>query len=559
MKIRAPNLAWVGLALGVAFWLLEAALHATVFGSGTFGQTLVGEHDPNEIWMRLVIVVLFVGFGAVAERSVRAERRAKEDALRIHRLVGYVDRVKNSLTHSAGGEPAGAPGGAAGAPAGKALLDEESSVLSDLEAENDEIAALARMVQDLSSYLDVRFRELYALLQLTHQINLGLLLDDVLDKAFSTLRTVIPFDRLSVALLEDGGRVVRARWARSDGAPMRLKKGFSAPLAGSSLQGILASGEPRILNDLARYLEEHPRSESTRLMVAEGIRSSLTCPLVSMGKPIGFCFFSSRTPDTYRDAHVEVFRLIAGHLSVVVEKGDLYEAVLREKETSETLLLNVMPARIATRLKAGEKAIAESLASTAVLFADVVGFTDRAGRHPPEAVVRLLEDLFGRFDRASDAFEVEKIKTIGDAYMATGGPAPGEGAGSLARMAEFALGLLEAAREVRWPDGDPVRVRIGLHLGPAVAGVIGQKKFAYDVWGDTVNLASRMVTTGEPDRIHVTDEVHARLLHAFDFEPRGETVVKGKGPLRTWFLTGRSAAAATGPQGSTPPPPLTRT
>ena len=218
--------------------------------------------------------------------------------------------------------------------------------IKDLVFGEDHIERLTRILQELSGFLDVRFNELYALLQLIQEINKGLLLDEVLDRAYETLKSILPYNRLSVALIEHEGKVVRARWARSDYPELMLRKGYAGVMRGSSLDAIISSGEPRIINDLAGYLDIHPHSESTRLMVVEGIRSSLTCPLISMGRPIGFMFFSSRSVDTYRNVHVDIFKLIAGHLSVVVEKSNLYQQILQEKEKSQALLLNVMPARI---------------------------------------------------------------------------------------------------------------------------------------------------------------------------------------------------------------------
>jgi class 3 adenylate cyclase len=273
-------------------------------------------------------------------------------------------------------------------------------------------------------------------------------------------------------------------------------------------------------------------------MVKEGIRSSLTCPLISAGKAIGFIFFSSRTAGTYERVHVEIFKLIAGHLSLVVEKSNMYQQILREKDNSESLLLNVIPARIAARLRAGEQPIVDSLPSINILFADIAGFTEVASRFPPERVLHVLQDIFLLLDDLCDRHDVEKIKTIGDEYLAISGTssaAPAE----LRKLAEFALDALASIRSLRWPDGESVRIRIGMHCGPVVAGVIGQKKFAYDIWGDAVNTASRMESSGEVGRIQVTQEVRSRLLDNFEFEERGPIDVKGKGTMTTYFLTGK--------------------
>jgi GAF domain-containing protein len=189
----------------------------------------------------------------------------------------------------------------------------------------DDVAALGSALADLSSTLEARFEEISTLSKVTEKINAGLLLEDVLNYVFESFWPIIPYDRIGFALLEQNGTVVRSRWVRSDAPVTKITKGYSAPLAGSSLQRILESGQPRILNDLRQYLSEHPVSESTHLIVEEGMRSSLTCPLVAAGKPIGFMFFSSMEPHTFKDAHVEIFLEIAGQLSMIVEKARLYE------------------------------------------------------------------------------------------------------------------------------------------------------------------------------------------------------------------------------------------
>ena len=354
------------------------------------------------------------------------------------------------------------------------------------------------------------------------------------------LQPVFPYNRLSVAFLEKDGEVLRARWARADYPDLMLRTGYAGVLKEGSLPGIIASGEPRIINDLAAYLHHHPLSHATSLLVAEGIRSSLTCPLISMGKPIGFLFFSSLTTDTYKNVHTDAFKLIAGHLSVMIEKSNLYQQILSEKERSEHLLLNVMPARIAARLHSGAKSVAESLPEVNVLFVDIVGFTEFASRYPPERVVHLLENVFTPLDRLCGIYGVEKIKTSGDEYMAISGQPGTDRSMQLRNLAEFALEALGSVKGMRYPDDEQVRIRLGMHTGAAVAGVFGQTKFAYDVWGDAVNIASRMESSGEAGRIHVTEEIRAKLQGEFSFEERGVIDVKGKGMMKTYFLMARN-------------------
>jgi signal transduction histidine kinase len=203
---------------------------------------------------------------------------------------------------------------------------------------SDEIAGLGTALADLNRSLENRFNELQTLLKVTARINAGLLLDDVLNHVYESFKALIPYDRIGFSLIEDNGSIIKAYWARASYQTMQISKGYSAPLKGSSLNAVLETGTPRILNNLEEYLREHPSSASTRDIVAEGIRSSLTCPLIALGKPIGFMFFSSQTPDTYRNIHTALFQEIAGQLSVIVEKSRLYQQLLELNKMKSTFL-----------------------------------------------------------------------------------------------------------------------------------------------------------------------------------------------------------------------------
>ena len=213
--------------------------------------------------------------------------------------------------------------------------------------------------------------------------------------------------------------------------------------------------------------------------------------------------------------------------------------VERLNAENEALLLNILPRSIAERLRGGETVIADRFDDMAVLFADLVGFTELSSRLPPNDVVKLLNDVFTMCDRLVDRFGLEKIKTVGDAYMVVGGLPPGDRhaaqthAEDVARMGLTMLAELPALGASR---AVPLQARVGMHVGPAVAGVIGLKKFIYDVWGDTVNTASRMESTGAPGRLHVSAETAARLRERFIVERRGMVDVKGKGVIETWFV-----------------------
>ena len=217
-----------------------------------------------------------------------------------------------------------------------------------------------------------------------------------------------------------------------------------------------------------------------------------------------------------------------------------------ERERSDTLLLNVLPRVIVDRLKRQRDGghVADALDDVSVLFADVVDSTEHASNLRPEQFAELLDELFRRFDEIADRHGLEKIKTIGDAYMAAAG-APVPVPDHAERAANAALDMLHAAGGCRWPSREPVEVRIGLATGPAMAGVIGQRKFAYDLWGDTVNLASRLSETeGETGRIQVTESVAEHLTDGYEFSEPRLVELKGKGPTSVRFLLSRSQVSA---------------
>jgi adenylate cyclase len=207
----------------------------------------------------------------------------------------------------------------------------------------------------------------------------------------------------------------------------------------------------------------------------------------------------------------------------------------RLRRENERLLLNILPGPIAERLKSGAEHIADSFAEVTVLFADIVSFTELAGSIPAQDLVELLNDLFSRFDLAARDLGIEKIKTIGDAYMAVCGlpePCPNH----IEQMMKMAIRMIEIAREFSAERKMNVHLRIGINSGPVVAGIIGRRKFIYDLWGDTVNLASRMESHGIPDCIQVTRPVFEKMRDHYNFEERGRIDIKGKGAIETWVL-----------------------
>ena len=227
-----------------------------------------------------------------------------------------------------------------------------------------------------------------------------------------------------------------------------------------------------------------------------------------------------------------VFTLLAVFAS---QRSEALAALRREQAKAENLLLNILPRSIADKLKAQNQPIADQFGSASILFADVVDFTPWSERLPPADVVGYLNHLFSHFDELAERYGLEKIKTIGDCYMVAAG-VPTPRADHARALALMALDMLEAMRADDEVGHLGLELRIGINSGPVVAGVIGRKRFLYDLWGDAVNTASRMESHGTPGRIQVTRATYELLADEFEFEPRGTIPIKGKGEVEAWYL-----------------------
>ena len=224
-----------------------------------------------------------------------------------------------------------------------------------------------------------------------------------------------------------------------------------------------------------------------------------------------------------------------GTVSDITERKLAQEALKVQQEQSEKLLLNILPKPIAERLKAEQSTIADSFADVSVLFADIVGFTELSARMSPTELVKRLNVIFSHFDQLAENYGVEKIKTIGDAYMVVGGlPMPRDDHAEA--IAQMALGMQAKIAKLCADTGEKLAIRVGINSGPVVAGVIGVSKFTYDLWGDTVNVAARMEATGFAGRIQVTDVTYELLKDKYLCEKRGVIQVKGKGNMMTYWL-----------------------
>ncbi len=228
--------------------------------------------------------------------------------------------------------------------------------------------------------------------------------------------------------------------------------------------------------------------------------------------------------------------IVGGSLLALLTLSYFLSKLRAEQHRADTLLLNMLPAEIAEVLKHQPGTIAQQHEGASILFADIVGFTPMCRGLAPTQVVDVLNDVFSRFDTLAEHYSVEKIKTIGDCYMVAAG-VPREDPDHAERLAAMALDMVEAARETK-VGGRSLEVRVGISTGPVVAGVIGQRRFIYDLWGDAVNLASRMESHGASGKVRVTRDTYERILHAFDCTCMGEQEIKGCGAVEVWQVLG---------------------
>lgn len=210
----------------------------------------------------------------------------------------------------------------------------------------------------------------------------------------------------------------------------------------------------------------------------------------------------------------------------------------KEHSRTESLLLNILPATIAERLKERPETIADKFDSCTIVFADIVGFTKLAGRLPANKLVAILNKIFSRFDELAEKHGLEKIKTIGDSYMAAGG-LPDRRDDHAEAVVNFALEITDYINSIKGDLGKVLQIRVGVNTGSAIAGVIGKKKFIYDLWGDAVNIASRMESHGLPGEVQISEETYRHIIGKFSIEERGLIKVKGKGQLKTYLVKGK--------------------
>jgi PAS domain S-box-containing protein len=287
-----------------------------------------------------------------------------------------------------------------------------------------------------------------------------------------------------------------------------------------------------------RFLQGNEKNQPALDELRAALREGRSCTVVlSNYRKDGTHFWNELNVSPIYDGAGTLTHFVGIQMDITERKRS-QEALRYQQEQTEKLLLNILPEAIAQQLKHNPGTIADSFEEVSVLFADLVGFTEYSAQRSPTEVVEMLNRIFSEFDQLVEKHDLEKIKTIGDAYMVVAG-LPKARPDHAEAIAEMALDMQQAIANVSAQTGKIFSIRIGINSGPVVAGVIGLKKFSYDLWGDTVNTASRMESQGIPNAIQVTPQIYDRLRDKYQFEKQGLIRVKGKGEMTTYLLMGR--------------------
>jgi histidine kinase len=368
---------------------------------------------------------------------------------------------------------------------------------------------------------------------------------------------------------EGGLRVEVSRRASGDVDLGSRLLSQASHLPASVIRLVARTQQSVVLGDIGR----DDRFSDDPALAQRPLRSVLCVPLSQQGQLAAVLYLEhDRASDAFPAERADVVQALAGQATISIQNARLYESLEdkvrertgalvearteaeQERDRADDLLFNILPARVAQEMKDRGSYRTRSIEAATVLFTDFKGFTAASARMTPEALIAELERLFSEFDDVMDRFGITKLKTIGDAYMAIGGaPAPTTSHPVDCVLAALALrDLIDRPR----PDGSAslFSVRIGVHTGPLVAGVIGKRRFAYDVWGDTVNTASRMESGGAPGRVNVSRATHALIAPLFVTEARGLQAAKGKGELEMFFVDGIRPELSVDGDGRTPTP-----
>jgi class 3 adenylate cyclase/putative methionine-R-sulfoxide reductase with GAF domain len=411
-------------------------------------------------------------------------------------------------------------------------------------------------LQDANNQLELTYKNLKSLSELGQTLTSSLDTKEIILTINEHIQKIMESDIITIGMYEEAKEIIKYKFLVKN--HKYTPSMASEQLLPSTFSGQCISEKKEIIvQDLE---EEYPEQiENSKILWDEILKSQVYLPLQVENRLIGIFSVQSYNKNAYNTNQLSILRTMASYVAIAIDNADAYkelskknkqlseqmeriktlnEQIEEEMKKSEKLLLNILPHSIAERLKKGENIISDYFPEASVLFADIAGFTKMSSKmSSQEKLVDILNEIFTNFDRVANKYGLEKIKTIGDCYMMAGGiPVPNED--HLLNITEASLEMIHTFQVIQDELNIDIALRIGINAGPIVAGVIGKNKFVYDLWGDTVNIASRMESNGMVGRVNCSEYVYEKLNDRYHFEPRGELEVKGKGPMKMYFLKG---------------------
>ncbi len=436
----------------------------------------------------------------------------------------------------------------------ESLLKQSSKIMKIGDSTQHRLLKTQEALTDSNIMLEAAYMDLKLVTEIGRIITSSLEPKVIIQSVYENTKTMVPMDVLAFGIYDEEKREIKYKFCVIDGrytpAPSvdSLDEDNPSSYCAKELKELITLD---IESDFPQYLPD------IRKHFGEKTKSALYFPLKVEERLIGILTVHSYNKNAFLDNQLNILRTLANYVAIGVDNADAYrtlskrnkelkdslekievlnKSIEEERQKSENLLLNILPRSIADRLKGGEGVIADYFPSSTVLFADIVGFSKLTTKiKTPTRLVEILNRIFTEFDEIADKFNLEKIKTIGDCYMLAGG-IPVSTEDHADKAAQAALEMLTRLNQLKPELEHEFNVRIGLHTGEVVAGVIGKNKFVYDLWGDSVNTASRMESHGTTGRIHVSESVYLTLKDKYKFEDRSIIEVKGKGPMHTYFL-----------------------
>ncbi|TGK00249.1 GAF domain-containing protein [Leptospira langatensis] len=436
----------------------------------------------------------------------------------------------------------------------ESLLKQSSKIMKIGDSTQHRLLKTQEELTNSNIMLEAAYMDLKLVTEVGRIITSSLEPKVIIQSVYQNTKSMVPMDILAFGIYDEEKKEIKYKFCVIDGrytpAPSvdSLEEDNPSSYCIKHGQELISQD---VEKDFPQYLAE------IRKHFGENTQSASYFPLKVEERFIGVLTVHSYVKNAFQPNQLNILRTLANYVAIGVDNADAYRTLSKrnkelkdslekieelnknieeERQKSENLLLNILPRSIADRLKGGEGVIADYFPSSTVLFADIVGFSKLTTKiKTPTRLVEILNRIFTEFDVIADKYKLEKIKTIGDCYMLAGGiPVPT--ADHADKAAEAALDMIRRLEELKPELEFDFNVRIGLHTGEVVAGVIGKNKFVYDLWGDSVNTASRMESHGSTGRIHVSEAVYLSLKDKYSFEDRSIIEVKGKGPMHTYFL-----------------------